>query len=405
MPKVNRKLTETEIRNAKGKPKPYKLYDEGGLRLLVRPSGTQVWQYPYKYNGKANIYTIGQVGEISSGEARRMCEEIKKLLKEGLDPNRNKLQKRQSNIEQHRDTFEAFAKEWYAKQQWAEKHAKNILSRMNKDVFPHIGNQPITKITALDMTKLLQRIENRGALDVARRINQYCSLVFDYAISKGVCENNPAIGRARFLKPVPRKNRPHLKAADIPAFLAKIEAYQGEFSTRLAFKLLFYTLLRPGELRAGRWNQISLEEKIWEVPPENMKMKRAHLVPLSPQAIVILKHLRQINGDSELLFPSLSNHFKPISDAIFSKAILIMGYRGKMSAHGMRHSASTILHEHGFEPRFVEKQLSHENKNKIAGRYNKAEFIEQRREMMDWWGDYLENLSHKGVDNAKKKTF
>lgn len=387
MPKIKAKLTEIQIKNAKPKASAYKLYDEGGLLLLVRPTGTKVWQYPYRVGGKYNICTIGQYPEVGAAEARRLRDDIKRQVKAGEDPNRIK----KASQGQPDTTFEAVGRDWYGKQVWAEKHAKSILRTLEADVFSVIGHKQIAKVTAQDIIGLLQDIEGRGAIDVAKRVNQRCVAIFDHAIAKNLCEFNPALGRSKILKKQEVKHRPSLTADQLPKYLQKLESYRGGKIVKLALKLLSLTFVRPGELRGARWTEFDEKKAEWRIPAERMKMDRPHIVPLSKQALAVLAELREISGKTSLLFPGERGADKPISDVTLLKALKIMGYVGdaKVVPHGMRHTASTILHENGFKTEVIEAQLAHKDKNKVRSTYNHALYLDDRKTLMQWWADYL----------------
>lgn len=395
MPKVTTRLTETEIKNAKPQEKAYRLYDTDGLTLLVRPTGTKVWQYRYKFHGKANIYTIGKWPHVGSAKARGKQTELKDLLEQGINPNQKKKADRQTNIQASHHTFEALAREWYAKQTWAPKHAKNIMNRLEKDVFPIIGFKPIHLVTVPDVVAMLQSIEARGALDVARRINQYCTQVFEYAIVKGICEQNPAMGRSRFLKLPKRTNRAHMQESDLSAFLQNMAADpQGNILLHLATELLLLTFVRPDELRHARWSEIDEKGALWSIPAERMKKKREHLVPLSKQALAIIRKIHDISGNRDILFPGQKPH-QPFSDVALIKTVKRLT-DNKATPHGFRHTASTILNENDFPSDHVEMQLAHVQENRVKGTYNKALYLEQRHTMMQWWADYLDERRPQG---------
>jgi integrase len=402
MPKTKAKLTETQIKNAKTKPVAYKLYDEGGLCLLVRPSGTKVWQLPYRLSGKYNVYTLGQYPDIGSADARRLKDETKKLIKAGLDPNRHKQEQFQRSLGATESTFEAVGREWHGKQIWNIKHSKNILKALEKDVFPKIGFKQVNKITAQDILSVLHGIEKRDALDVAKRVNQRCVAIFDYAIAKNLCEFNPAIGRTKALKTQEVKHRPSLREKQLPDFIKKLEEYKGGKIVQTALKLLLLTFVRPGELRWARWDEIDEKKAEWRIPAERMKMKRTHTVPLSKQALSVLEELQKKTGRTELLFPGERGADKPISDVTLIKALQIMGYTGdkKVVPHGMRHTASTILHENNFKSEVIETQLAHKDKNKIRATYNHALYLEERKQLMQWWADYLDTRAKEKLDQA-----
>jgi integrase len=393
MPKIIKKLTDLEIRNAKPRDKDYKLYDEGALRLLIRKSGTKVWQYPYTLHGKANVFTIGQYPQTGASEARKLRDEAKQLVKQGLDPNKDKKDKYWANMSDTELAFEKIAREWHSKQVWNPKHAQNIIRTLEVDVFPYIGKKPINEVNAQDILKILRIMEDRNALDVAKRVNQRCTAIFDYAIVKGICDNNPATGRARVIKARKVKHRPHLTDDQLPGFIDALENYRGTKKVKLAMKLLLLTFVRPGELRHARWGEIDEEKAEWRIPAERMKMKRPHLVPLSTQSLDVLSKLKEITGKSVFLFPSSKKPEVPISDVTLTKLLIILGYVGnkKIVPHGMRATASTILNEVGqFKPDVIERQLAHVEKNKVRAAYHHAEYLSERKEMMQWWGHYLQ---------------
>jgi len=398
MPKLTTPLSETEIRKARPREKEYKLYDTGGLRLAVRKSGNKVWQYPFILDGKSNIHTIGPwgngPGKVGLKEARIKRDEVRDMLSQGINPNQHKKSQRQQTIQDNKLTFEAIGREWYSKQEWAEKHAKNILSRLEKDVFSTIGWKPVSEINIPDMMRVLKKIEERGALDVAKRINQYCTQIFEYAIVQGICENNPAMGRSRFVKSYTPKNRKHLKEDELPVFLEKLRTDKATLSTgTLATRLLVLTMLRQGELRGIQWDEVDLENKTITIPAERMKMSREHIVPLSRQAIQVIEDIAKVNGDKELLFPGQRRANKEITSEALIK--VVKAYTGgKATPNGFRITASTILHEKDFNSAWIEKQLSHEDKNTIRGTYNKAQYMKDRADMLQWWADYLDGLTN-----------
>lgn len=391
MPRHNVKLTDTAVRKAKAKESDFKLYDDGGLRILIRKTGTKVWQFPYKLYGKSNIYTIGHYPQVPMAEARRVRDEIKSLVEKGIDPNKYKASLK-TLPQPGSTTFQNVALEWHSKQLWTKKHAGAILATLKNDVFPLIGSKEIADVTVKDVIQVLQRVESRGALDVAKRIGQRLTAIFDYAITLDLCENNPALGRSKLLKVRKVVHRPFLTEEKLPEFLQKLENYHGSKIVQLAMKFLILTFVRPGELRGATWDEVNFEKAEWRITAERMKMKRPHLVPLSPQALDVLKTLRPLTGTSKLLFPSVRNINKPISDVTLLKCIQILGYTGKRKIvpHGFRATASTILNERGkFRPDVIERQLAHIEENKVRAAYHRAEYIEERIEMMNWWAHFL----------------
>lgn len=410
MARYVRKLTETECKKARPMDRDYKLYDEGNLRLLVRKTGTKVWQYPFKQHGKENIYTIGQYPHVGLSDARKARDEARSMVDKGLNPNQEKASRFMTNATGAANSFEIVAREWHSKQVWDAKHAQTVLRTLEANAFPFIGGMPIHKITAQNILFMLRGMEEREALDMARRVNQRCEAVFDYAIVKGLCENNPATGRSKVLKSRPKKHRPHLLPKYIPEFMKALNSYRGGLKVRLAMQLLWLTFVRPGELRKARWEDFDEEGAMWRIPAEQMKMKRPHLVPLSTQALQLLKELRPISGKSKLLFPSANNPGKPISDVTLTKVLIILGFHDGAKKkdknkpigtdqqksekhfvpHGVRGTASTILNEIGqFKPDVIERQLAHIEGNSVRAAYNHAEYLDERTEMMQWWADYI----------------
>ncbi len=397
MPKIYRKLSDREIREAKPKDKNYFLFDDGNLRLLVRPSGTKVWQYPYKLNEKNNTVTLGKYGDrtgfVSLADARKMRDEIRDLLSRGLDPNKNKKTQKQEALLRAENKFETIAEEWRQKQSWTEKHSKNIQSRLQKDVYPIIGWKGIKEVTIQDILQILRNIEQRDAVSVAQRINGYCTEIFDYALVMGICDSNPALGRSKFLKAQTIQNRAHLSDKELPDFIRKLYSSDDTNTTLLAIKLLVLTIQRPGEIRFAEWKEFDEKKAIWHIPAGRMKKKREHLVPLPKQVLLILKNIRNLSGNSPYLFPGKVGMMKkPISDVALIKAMKKLS-ENKMTPHGIRHTGSTILNESNFNSDWIERQLSHVEENKVRGTYNKAEYLEQRKEMMQWWADYLDKLN------------
>ena len=311
MPKIVKKLTNADLLAAKPRDKDYRLHDGDGLKLQIRPSGTKVWQYHYFLNGHWNIYTIGKLGDVSMVQARAKRDELKKLVDEGIAPNEHKKQTRIKRQYENRNSFEAIAREWHTKQNWAEKHKANVLSRLELDAFPIIGKQAINKISRQEVLHILQNIEQRGALDVAKRIGQYCAAIFDYALLKGLCESNPAMGLAKVVQTKGVQHRACLKEKELPDFLKKLEAYSGGKLVMLAMKLLMLTFVRPGELRGARWEEIDEKKAEWRIPASRMKMKRDHIVPLSKQSLAVIAEIKQISGNYEILFPGRKNIKNP----------------------------------------------------------------------------------------------
>jgi integrase len=387
-------LTDVRIRSAKPDVKAYKLSDEKGLYLLIQPSGSRWWRFKYRFAGKEKCLSLGTYPETSLADARNKLIEARKLLREGIDPSFTRKEGKRALIAKHENTFKAVADLWYENTitKWTPKYARQILTRLEADVFPKIGHYPITDISTPDVLRVGRAIEERGAQDLAHRAIQYCGQIFTYAVQSGVIDRNPATDLRGALKPVVKKNHAYLKAGELPEFLRRLENYDGDMQTKLALKLMLLTFVRTTELRGAEWNEIDFEKAEWRLPAARMKMKEPHIVPLSTQTLDILTELKQLTSQWKYLFP---NSHKPgfgfMSENTMLFALYRMGYRGRTTIHGLRATASTILYENDFSQDLVERQLAHAPRNKVRASYDHAKFLLQRRKMMQWWAEYLEN--------------
>lgn len=385
-------LTDTAIRGAKPALKPQKLFDGNGLFLFIAPSGAKSWRLKYRFQGREKLLTFGAYPQISLKEAREACTVAKKQLSGGIDPSAEK----KLNARSARNTFEAVAQEWHANQTpgWTARYADDVLERIKKNIFPYLGTRPIGEITPPELLDVLRKIEARGAIDQAHRVLGICSLVFRYAIATGCAERDTAADLRGALKTrvvTPRAAITQPEA--IGGLLRAIDDFTGTYTVKAGLQLLALTFLRPGEVRLGEWPEIDFEEKIWRIPAKRMKMRLDHMVPLSSQAIEILCSLHEVSGDGRLMFPGLRSPEKALSDAAFIAALRRMGYaKEEMCAHGFRATASTLLNEQGYSADVIEKQLAHSPREKIRGIYNRAEYLPERREMMQEWADYLDGL-------------
>jgi len=399
MPKLIQKKSEKIYATAKAKDKSYRISDGDGLAMIVKPSGRKIWQVDFMFEGNRKTMTLGQFKpnsgqHISLSTARTERDRIKYSVSQGENPVREH-QKPSNDIK----TFETVAREWLDRQQWVEGHKKRVIGSLQKDVFPNIGNKDITDVTRDDVRNITDQIESRGAYDVAKRICQRIDNIFDYAIDDlAIVEESPVKGLSKRILTPQRKHRPFLREQQIAEFLNKLNEYSGKSYIRIGLKIMMRTFVRPGELRLAQWTEFDLDKAEWHVPSDRMKMRRDHVLPLSNQVIQLLKELREVTRNSVHLFPSITNASKPTSDVTFLKALKIMGYveDKKIVPHGFRHTASTILHEkikdHGFDTLHIEMQLAHVDKNKVRGVYNHALYLEERRDMMQWYSDYLDEL-------------
>lgn len=389
-------LSDAACRNVKPSEKQRKLSDGGGLYLLVLPSGGKSWRLAYRFGGKQKAISFGQYPAVSLVAARTKRDDAKKLLARGIDP----------ATEAQSDSFESFARRWHEtnKAEWVNAHAERVLSRIERDVFPVLGPRPITQIEAPDVLAVLRKVEERGALDISKRLRQSIGAVFRFAIAEGKATRNPASDVGDALKPKPRvKHFASLKADGIPELVKAINAYDGEDQTRLALLLTLHTFVRTTETRFAHWREIEdLDGKapLWRIPKERMKMGREHIVPLSPQVVAIMRELHELNGDG-YLFPGAG---VVMSQNTMIFALYRMGYHSKLTVHGFRSMASTALNEHGWNRDWIELQLAHSEDNEVRGAYNAAEYLAGRREMMAWWSDYLSPAIHSSKADSRQRT-
>jgi integrase len=401
------KLTNTACKNATCTTITRKLSDGHGLYLEVTARGGKYWRLKYYFNGDEKRISFGTYPNVSLQEAREKARLAKKQLAEGHNPVEVKRLEKIERLTHYENSFESIAREWHEQRYhtWKVKHAATILKRLEANIFPLLGGRPIKAITAPELLAAVRKVEKRGAHDVAHRIMQVCSQVFRYAIATGRAERDICQDLRGALAPVISENYAHLREKDLPGFLKKLSRYEQDYNgttlTRLAFEFLVLTFVRSGEIRGAHWSEIDWDKAQWRIPAERMKMKEQHIVPLSTQSIAVLKQLHELTADSYsgYIFPSQQNPRKMMSENTFLKALDIMGYKGKATAHGFRATASTILNEHNHRPDVIERQLAHAERDQVRSAYNHAEYLPERREMMQWWGDYVEQAV-KGAAHA-----
>lgn len=390
-------LTNVSIQSAKPKDKPYKLFDGGGMYLEVAPSGSKWWRLKYRIDGKEKRISLGTYPEISLKDARERRGLARKQLANGVDPSASRKAAKVARVSECTNTLEAVAREWFSKHStgWATSHSSKVIGRLQNDVFPWLGQRPAAEITAPELLAVLRRIEERGAIDTAHRVHQNLSQIFRYAIATGRAERNPAPDLQGAL---PRAQQRHFAAIVDPkaigGLLRAIDGYQGAFPTKCALKLAPLVFLRPGELRTAEWSEIDLERAEWSLPAEKMKMREAHLVPLSTQAVSILRELQALTGSERYLFPSARTKSRPMSNNAILSALRRMGFgKEEMSGHGFRAMARTILDEVlQVRPDFIEHQLAHTVRDPNGRAYNRTTHLAERRKMMQVWADYLDSL-------------
>lgn len=389
-------LTATAIRNAKPGQKPVRLYDSGGLYLEIAPAGGRWWRFAYRFHGKRKLISLGVFQDVPLAVARDRRDAVRKLLAEGKDPSAQRQTDKREAAGRTANSFEAVAREWYQKQvhTWVPSHASDVLRRLESNLFPEIGAMPIADLTAPALLAALRKVEHRGAHDLAHRILQVSGQVFRYGIATGRCQRDLSTDLRGALAPHKGKHQAAITPEELPGLLRAIDGYTelGGRLTSLALRLLALSFVRTGELIGAQWEEFDLDSAVWIIPAERMKMKTEHVVPLSRQTVEILLEVRAIGSGSRYVFPG-RNPDKPVSNNTMLFALYRLGYKGRMTGHGFRSVASTMLNEAGFRGDVIERQLAHGERNEIRGAYNRAEYLPERRAMMQQWADMLDALA------------
>lgn len=396
-------LTDIKVRSAKPCIKPdgtrtdkiYRITDGKGLYLEVAPSGGKWWRFKYRFAGKEKRLSLGTYPDTSLKEARQKRDEFRKLVLDGIDP--SDTRKIEKITEAGLESFEYVAREWHDKfsSNWTEGHAARTLTRIENDVFPWLGKRNINEIVAPELLTVLRRVENRGALETAHRINQICGQIFRYAIATGRAERDISADLKGALPPTRVKHHASItEPKQVGELMRAINSYSGAFITAIALKLSPLLFVRPGELRQAEWSEVDFDNKEWRIPAEKMKMRELHIVPLSKQVILLLEELKPLTGNGKYLFPSVRTKTRPMSNNTINAALRRLGYtKEQMTAHGFRSMASTILNEQGWNRDAIERQLAHSEKDGVRAAYNYAQYLPERKKMMQAWADYLENIA------------
>lgn len=388
-------LTDTVIRNAKQERKAYKLTDEKGMYLLVNMTG-KYFRFDYRYAGKRKTLALGVYPEVRLAEARDKRDDARKMIANGIDPGQVRKINKSAQIERAVNTFESIAREWHQKHSpnCAMSHSKKVIRRLELYIFPWLGSRPIAEITSSELLAVLRRIENRKFLETAHRVHQNCGQVFRYAIATGRALRDLSTDLRGALPPAKHKHMATITSpSKIGELLRAIDSYEGTPVAKSALQLAPLVFVRPGELRHAEWTEINLENSEWRIPAVKMKMKNPHIIPLSTQAMTILKEIFPITGAGKYVFPSIRTNSRPMSDNTVLAALRRMGFtKEEMSGHGFRAMASTILHEQGWPSDVIERQLAHTERNRIKAAYNHAQHLQERKKMMQDWANYLETL-------------
>ena len=393
-------LTDTEIKKAKAKEKAYSLNDSGGLYLWITPAGGKLWRWAYRFDGKEKLMSLGKYPDVSLALARERHAEARKLLATGVDPMAQRKAEKTAEKIAVENSFQSMAAQWL--EHWQEgkspRHVDYVQRRMEADILPCLGARPIAEIEAPELVAMTKAIEHRGARDIAKRALESTGQVFRFAIAHGYAKRNPAteIRPSDILKSSRKVNYARVDTRELPALLRTMEVYQGTHVTRLALKLMALTFVRTSELIGAKWAEFDFDAARWNIPAERMKMRTPHIVPLIKQTLDVLDTLRTLTGENGWLFPGDRNAKKPMSNNTILKALERMGYKGRMTGHGFRGLASTILHEQGYTHEHIELQLAHAPRNAVSAAYNHALYLEPRAKMMQDWADFLERTQRGG---------
>ncbi len=386
-------LTDARVRQAKSRLKPYKVSDAGGLFLWVTPAGGRIWRWAYRFDGKAKLMTLGKYPDISLGLARSRHTEARRLLATGADPMAKRKAAKTAERFAHETSFSSVTARWLA--HWEEgksaRHVDSTKRRLAANILPVLGERPVAEIEAPELVTMVRLIDSRGARDVAKRALETTGQIFRYSIAHGYAKRNPAteIRPRDILRTTQKANYARVDAKELPRLLRQIEVYTGTHVTRLAIKLMALTFVRTSELIGARWSEFDIQGTRWDLPPDRMKMRTPHIVPLSKQALQVLATLHDLTGTGEWLFPGERGNGKTMSNNTILKGLERMGYKGRMTGHGFRGLASTILHEQGYAHEHIELQLAHTPRNAVSAAYNHALHLKARAKMMQDWADFL----------------
>ena len=412
MARMTKPLSDKEIRAAIPKEKAYKLFDGEGLFLEIPPRQKKRWRLKYRFNGKEKLLSLGTYPEVSLKSARSKKVEMKELLASGLDPSQLKKEKKELEVQIEEDTantFEKSARNYieHLRPDRNEVYWNRVENAFERDIFPVIGNMNINDVKAKNIIQVLQNIQNRGAIETANRLFAQISSVFKFAVSHERAERNPCadMDKNHILKTTQTKHYSTItEDAMIGKLLYDINKYTGDYLVRMALLFAPYVAVRPGNIRYARWDDIDFEARLWRISLEDMKKDREHLIPLTDTTIKILREVQQLSGDGEYIFPSSRNANSPFSDTTLNKALRRMGYDGdKLVVHGFRAMFSTVANEQsGFRAEVIEVQLAHLIGTEVSRAYNRALYLQERKELMQWWSDYLDEQKDNYIKTLKQ---
>ena len=393
-------LNDRQIKHSKPKDKPYKLTDGNGLYLHITPAGGKLWKLDYAIDGKRKTLSIGKYPHLSLVEAREAAENARKMKAQGIDPSQAKQQAKAERQAALLNTFEHIARDWHQNNisRWKPNHAQRIMRYLEKDVFPYIGSSPIQELRVAHIKQVLDAITARGVAETAEKIRQWINKIFNYALMLERVDGNPASALMGYIQPKTTEHMPALPHEELTEFYRRLLQVDAEPQNRLCLMLLVLCFARNTEIRGGEWKEINWQTKTWTIPASRMKRPREHLIPLSDWAMELLQELHQLTGNGRFMFPNRNTISGYISENTLGNILNRIGYKGIATPHGFRSLASSILNEQGFNPDAIERQLAHVEENKIRAAYNRAEYLTERTEMMQWYSDYLRERYEAALD-------
>jgi len=399
MARTTKPLTNTEVKQAKPKDKEYNLADGAGLFLRIKPNGTKSWLFNFSapYTKKRTNISFGAYPDVSLAEARRQKEEARVLLAQMIDPKAHRDELQGSEEKKAGNTLERITYQWFElkKKKVTPGYADNIIRSLENHILPKLGRYPITEITAPRAIAVMKPMADQNKLESVKRLNQRLNEVMVYAVNTGLLTANPLAGIRHAFDHPQKGHMPSIAPSELPQLMLDLNHASIQLTTRCLIEWQLHTMTRPGEAAGTRWDEIDMDEGLWSISAERMKMRRGHVIPLTSQALALLEVMRPISSNSEYVFPSASTLKKHINESTANVALKRMGYGGRLVAHGMRSIASTALNEQGFDADVIESALAHVDKNEVRAAYNRAQYLERRRAVMEWWSDRIE-LSSRG---------
>jgi len=407
MARTTKPLTNTEVKQAKSKEKVYTLSDGGGLQLRVKPNGSKLWLFDYlrPYTKKRTSLSFGSYPTISLAEARSKRNDAKELLAKEIDPKEHRDETSRLNDIAHNNTLEHIAKKWLEvkKATVSENHATDTWRSLELHIFPSLGKVPIHNVTAIKTIEVIEPIAAKGSLETVKRLCQRLNEIMIYATNTGIIPSNPLTGISKAFQLPTKQHLPTLTPEELPLLMTALSRANIKLTTRCLIEWQLHTMVRPSEAAGTRWDEIDLEKGLWDIPIERMKQKKPHIVPLTAQCIELLEVMRPISSRNEFVFPSDRNPKSPINSQTANMALKRMGFDKQLVAHGLRSLASTALNEQGFDADVIEAALAHTGKNEVRNAYNRTNYLERRKPIMQWWSDYIEKAATGNMSMTGKK--